>query len=59
MNPNNIFLHLLGYFLTIVVILLSYYGIYKLVLPRSKIFKWFFEEPKDKLRKKNKNKWNH
>lgn len=48
----------LGYLLTIFVILLSYYGIYKFVLPRSKIFKWFFEEPKDKLRKKNKNKWN-
>lgn len=44
----------LGYLLTIVVILLSYYGIYKIVLPRSKLFKWFFEEPKEKIRKKNK-----
>lgn len=58
MDYNKLLLKLLGYFLTIFVILLSYYGIYKFVLPRSKIFKWFFEEPKDKLRKKNKNKWN-
>lgn len=59
MKDNVFVLNMLGIVLTIVVILLSYYGIYKIVLPRSKIFKWFFEQPKEKIRKKNKKKWNH
>jgi len=44
--------YLIVYFLSFLIIGLSYYTIYKLVLPKSKIFKWLFEEPKDKKRKK-------
>ncbi len=44
--------YLIVYFLSFLIIGLSYYTIYKIVLPKSKIFKWLFEEPKDKKRKK-------
>ena len=44
--------YLIVYFLSFLIIGLSYYTIYKIVLPKSKIFKWVFEEPKDKKRKK-------
>ena len=44
--------YLIVYFLSFLIIGLSYNTIYKIVLPKSKIFKWLFEEPKDKKRKK-------
>lgn len=49
---NTIFSYLIVYLSSFLIIGLSYYTIYKLVLPKAKIFKWIFEEPKDKKRKK-------
>ena len=49
---NIILSYLIVYLSSFLIIGLSYYTIYKLVLPKSKIFKWLFEEPKDKKRKK-------